>query len=273
MALIGALVALALAAPSAEGVVGGTPADAREWSHTVALLDPRVSDPSQAQFCAGTLIAPRWVVTAAHCLELDGAAVSAREVQVARGARLSALRPSARVGVAQVVPHPLRTLRGGPARGHDLALLRLSRPVGGATARLPATRSSFARGAGGMGAPAAWAELAGWGGADSRATRSDHLRAGRVSVLDPRECTDLGGAADTICATRPASREPAACPGDSGGPLMASPHGSPTALIGVVSTGAGHCLRGATAAFTDLRVHAGWMESVLGNDPGGTRSP
>lgn len=283
LALLVALVASATSTDPALGVVGGTVADARDWPHTVALLDASEPDPARAQFCGGALVRPQWVLTAAHCVEMDGRAVPAHEVHVARGTRLSALTGASRVSVTRVVRHPLRRASGGPARGHDLALLRLERPLRGAVARLPVSRRPSGRADGSRlllahraetssERPALRAVLAGWGGADARSTPSDTLRAGRVSVLGADRCQDLGGAFDTICATRPGSREPAACPGDSGGPLVSAPgRGRAGTLIGVVSTGAGHCLRGATAAYTDLGLYTDWVANVAGGGDSGVR--
>ena len=56
LALVAAL-AIALSLTSrAEAVVGGTPTTHSSWPSLVALLDSRVADPFDAQFCAGTLI-------------------------------------------------------------------------------------------------------------------------------------------------------------------------------------------------------------------------
>jgi secreted trypsin-like serine protease len=48
-------------------VVGGNPADNNAWPWQIAFFKRRVSDGVFTFFCGGSIIAPRWVLTAGHC--------------------------------------------------------------------------------------------------------------------------------------------------------------------------------------------------------------
>src|SRR4051812_10024980 len=72
--LIAATVGLLLVVASpAAAIVGGEPAPPGRWPWMVALLRAGEGGAFKAQFCGGSLIAPRRVLTAAHCVEDDDA--------------------------------------------------------------------------------------------------------------------------------------------------------------------------------------------------------
>src|ERR1700733_741881 len=94
---------LAGVAPAA-AIVGGTPASPAFFPYFVGL-----SGRTFAQ-CSGTVIAARWVLTAAHCVADD----------VADPSGLTVISSTSFSGAADVIIHPL--WGGGDDRSHDLAL-------------------------------------------------------------------------------------------------------------------------------------------------------
>ena len=190
----------------------------------------------------GTLIGPRWVLTAAH---------------VARGAARS---PSGvRVGssdyeVSQVFLHPQWTEMGP----HDIALVLLSKPVNGITP-VSLYRNRNERGQ--------VAVLLGHGkNGDGRKRQfvEDGIARGATSTVDSVDAAWLYFSFDAP--PKGTRLEGAPGPGDSGGPALLERAGK-AFVAGVSSAGydghAGPATYGAIDVFTRVSTHAGWIDSVM----------
>jgi len=237
---------------SALGVVGGTPADPTTGDHVVALLEVGADDGRAGQFCTGTLVDPQWVVTAGHCTY----GLRPDQVQVGVGrVALASITADDRYAVDMIATYPLYDPRRW---GHDIALVHLARPV---PASIHPAVERYQRGPRASYAADGW--VSGWGASAEHPGGSPVLQTGRISVSTPARCRSLGAPWGTICGTLPFSSQPAACWGDSGGPLE-----SAGVLVGVVSFGPEGCDNSAPTAYTHVGTYSTWLDYVrAGGNP------
>ena len=218
----GAALATMVAVPTpSQAIVGGTNVPPNGYPFMASVQD------GGFHFCGGSVIANRWVLTAAHCVP-DGNAAGLT-VRVGSNNNTSG-------GVVRVVDlvkvHP-----SFDGTYHDAALLRLTQdvPLVGvskiALANSPANDSLEAQGT-----PVV---VAGWGDfnpATMGLLASSTLKEATVNVVNDQNCqgsTTSMEALTTVCA---AATGKDSCQGDSGGPLFWK-SGASRIQIGVVSHG------------------------------------
>lgn len=248
-------------------LAGGSPADTMRYPFVAALS--RTSGSERVYFCAGTLIAPDWILTAAHCFSARGGArigIAGLWAEVG-GSWLREVPEEAQVAVERIFVHPRYD---GASQDNDLALVRLARPAGPLIADLatgpradPARATVLGFGAFYEGSLARTATLR--SGALA-AQLSDRLRQAAVRTIAPAVCAErlgIGGAgtgAFQICAG--AGRDES-CVGDSGGPLVAEGPSGADRVIGVVSFGSGCAGDLPVTVYTRVSAYADWIAETM----------
>lgn len=261
-----------------ERIVGGRPAPEGAFPWMVALLNAAEPDPFQAQFCGGSLIAPEWVVTAAHCFfdEQGKQVVSAQNLDLLLGTNRLQIGAGQRIRAAQIVLNPGYNPQVGKLGGNDIALVRLSRPV--ALATLPLVQPNQTN----LTAPGTAATILGWGATFPRALDQEpsgfprDLQQATVPIVSNAVCNAPQSYNGTILDTMLCAGFPQGgvdtCQGDSGGPLIVS-SGTGFALAGITSFGIGCAQPNFYGVYTRVSSFAGFVQSVIGSAPSPTPAP
>lgn len=274
LTVIGAIATVALLVPASASaqssgsvepkIVGGDDTTISQYPWQAAVISSGDGSAYDRQFCGGSLLTSRIVITAAHCvydtdpdclnegfgqapcvgIDSGGDGTTkpeANDFEVVLGrTTLSDSSQGAEVAVSGVAYranyNPDYQRRGVPQ--FDVGYLVLSSPSGQPQIKLPATTEAA------LWDPGSPVEISGWGETES-GDFPDTLRAAAVFVVDDTDCLDAYrinairsefDPATMVCA---AAAGKDTCAGDSGGPLQAPLGGGVYRLVGITSWGNG----------------------------------
>ena len=247
-------------------VVGGAPVSSGEMPWMTSLL---IKTPTGFSQCGGSLIAPLWVLTAAHCVD------DALLVRTITG-RIT--YPTSIDDPDFVIADKLYINDGYDPKSFgvfDVALVQLSQPSPAPPLYLANSDDSR------LYTEGTQATVAGWGLIAEDGSSSDILLAGDMPIQSVADCISADPEFDpafNLCAgyrSGKALQPVGSCSGDSGGPLLVPSGDMRTRVqVGIVSYGFGSCTSLNKPGYY-MRVAAlyEWVDDVVGGLPASPTDP
>ena len=252
-------------------IIGGAPSAPGSYPWMVALLDPEFLDDSDfflAQYCGGTLISGRWVLTTAHCLFDPSLTdqLTPDQIKVLVGTNDLVSGEGQILDVARVIPHPDFNADQNAVEA-DIGVIELATP----SSLDPIPLNWLAENPMASEGTLAW--ITGWGSrAFDDGTPSDFptdLHEAQVPLLSVSSCQARYESAELIildshlCAGFPEGGVDT-CVADSGGPIFLSDGEGGFLQLGITSAGEG-CAGTFPGVYTRISSYIEWIDENTGS--------
>lgn len=241
----------ASAASAQASIVGGKEAAPGSYPWMAFIVG---IEGNEAFICTGTVVAPRAILTAAHCTlnEESGASRNPAAYKIVTGV-VNWKSPERQVStVTQLIPYP--KFVAGTSREYfgDAALLALAAPVTAPSIPL-AKGARFVK----LGTHA---RIAGWGMTDIEQTGFTESLMWTKTVVDGARCEGLYG---RVCVVDFPKFRSGACFGDSGGPLFAHDPKRGWVEFGLTEGGFDRCTTHRPQIYTRTDLLSKWIEGRI----------
>ncbi len=258
-------------------VIGGTAAIQGAWPWQVLVVVP--TQGKQYSTCGGSVITPRWILTAAHCFQSIDTSRSIVVAEQQSGAVTRALGDIDTRSIHRDVRAVIHPQYRPQSSENDIALLRLNENVHSRAVAPLLTPDTTLESADVKAVVTGWGRLREVDDNGNDPTTGQRLRPEEVlperlmevklPLVATAACKTVyqgtPGVIDqrNLCAGVPEGGKDS-CQGDSGGPLVTQNASGRWVQIGVVSWGAGCGRQGLPGIYTRVSAFAGWIRQNVG---------